>query len=1017
MTYNRQDIAVQVNIKSIKGYTMKEIGALDDRIRRLEYYTVLNALSLDTKTLSIRSPDGKYERLKNGIFADPFNDHSLGRVEDPEYHIAVDSTQSIARPAFSETYNGYRVNFTGSGFKIKGRIGLIDYDDEQVIANPYATTYRNCTESYYSFKGILNLYPNYDNYTNVSQAAPQVINVDLASGFSNLLANNKLKTQDISTVSASPVQIDKQGSTNYWSQTTSTTVSDITVQSTVLKNDLGDLVTDVSTLPYMRSRLISIAAYGLKPNTKLFCYFDNVNVTQYCAPAAINPLYADVNGNLDPTKLGTLHAGDEDQALVRTGAFTNNNTLPVVTSDSKGQAFIQLQLPDNTFRTGDRTILLTNVNDLTATGAILTTATGTYTASSLSVTKKNVSFNIIQPSFSTTSVTTSTASNYTTQDPPPPDPGNYYGRDHGSGGGGNNDYNYGGNWGNYGEFGEASVGNYGHDDPEGGSDSDDPVAETFQISTNSNANVPGFFVTGVGVFFKSKSATLGATMHVCQTLAGVPDATKQVARARLNAADIGVSDDSSVETIFYFDTPALIQTNIDYAFYIVPDGNNADYEIWISEVGGTDKLTSRAVTQQPYPGIMWVSSNGKSWTSVQSSDIKFNIYRASFKYGSAQIVFRNEPNDFISLNNLLRANTATAIALGDVVYAANTANTKQIYTDTTKYPFGIVYQIDELNQKVVISRSNGLFSNTTFPVLKFLRVSQIGNTQQLIESNIIASANVSTIDDIYYHGVVPKFTTTEPAGTTTTLTYYGTANNTYGYAYDSTGTNVFKESLHLFSDYERVIKSYSNEVALGGYGANGTSTVTVSMFTNQKYLSPVVDMATKTGNFIKNLISANNYNEETRYGGALNKYISIPVQMSIDAEDLLVYITGYRPAGTDILVYGKFQNKADNANFDDIPWTQMFLSKTQSSQFNSPKDTQDYSEYIYYVPTGSTESQQTYAFLDPTTSPPNILSYYSLLGGAELNRYNTFMIKIILLSNDPIKIPTMRDVRALALMK
>ena len=37
------------------------------------------------------------------------------------------------------------------------------------------------------FKGILNLYPNYDNYTNVSQAAPQVINVDLASGFSKYM--------------------------------------------------------------------------------------------------------------------------------------------------------------------------------------------------------------------------------------------------------------------------------------------------------------------------------------------------------------------------------------------------------------------------------------------------------------------------------------------------------------------------------------------------------------------------------------------------------------------------------------------------------------------------------------------------------------------------------------------------------------------------------------------------------------------------------------------------------------
>jgi len=76
MTYNRKDIAVQVGINTIKGYTMKEIGALEDRIKKIEYYTVLNALSLDTKTTSIRNSSG-LERFKNGVFADPFNDDTV----------------------------------------------------------------------------------------------------------------------------------------------------------------------------------------------------------------------------------------------------------------------------------------------------------------------------------------------------------------------------------------------------------------------------------------------------------------------------------------------------------------------------------------------------------------------------------------------------------------------------------------------------------------------------------------------------------------------------------------------------------------------------------------------------------------------------------------------------------------------------------------------------------------------------------------------------------------------------
>jgi len=53
MTYGRKDLAVQVGIQKAKGYTMKEISALEARIKNIEYYTVLNALALDTQTTSV----------------------------------------------------------------------------------------------------------------------------------------------------------------------------------------------------------------------------------------------------------------------------------------------------------------------------------------------------------------------------------------------------------------------------------------------------------------------------------------------------------------------------------------------------------------------------------------------------------------------------------------------------------------------------------------------------------------------------------------------------------------------------------------------------------------------------------------------------------------------------------------------------------------------------------------------------------------------------------------------------
>ena len=94
MSFNRPDLAVKVNIQTIKGYTMKQIGDLDNRISRLEYYNVLQALDTDASTLSIANTVTGIQRFKNGYFADPFNDFTLSDLSDPEYRIAIESSSS-----------------------------------------------------------------------------------------------------------------------------------------------------------------------------------------------------------------------------------------------------------------------------------------------------------------------------------------------------------------------------------------------------------------------------------------------------------------------------------------------------------------------------------------------------------------------------------------------------------------------------------------------------------------------------------------------------------------------------------------------------------------------------------------------------------------------------------------------------------------------------------------------------------------------------------------------------------
>lgn len=963
--FNRKDIAVQVSIKSVKGYTMRAIGALEDRIRKLEYYTVLNALALDTKTLSVRDASGNIERFKNGIFADPFNDHTLGKTSDREYSIAVNSDKSIIRPVYEELFNNFRIiPGSSSNIKVAGRLAMIDYDSVFLGGNPFATTYRNCTESYYNFKGTVWLYPGFDNSNETTLAAPQNVTVDIAGAFSDLLATGIAK--DISTVAGArqltgTTNVNNGNgtvtTTNQFSQTTTTTVRDLAVNVKPINFDMGSFVKDVSILPYMRSRPVAAVARGMKPNTRVYPYFDKVAISQYCTPAKANPAYANANGRLDPQIIANS-IGNQDQSIVlqRNGNFGD----PLIT-DANGELYFIFYLPANTFRAGERTLLVTNVDDINATGAIITTGEAVYTSSSLSVTSQQMSFQILQPSFTPTSVTTSATVNTTSS------------------------------------FTWAI----------------DPVGETFIVQDTASIQVPGIYLTQLGVFFKSKSPSLGISCVVAQTTAGYPDATKIIGRSYLFSSQVLTSQDSSAETVFTFETPILLQSDMTYAFWCEPDGSNPDYEIWISEVGGTDKITNAAITQQPYSGVMVVSSNGKSWNIIQSSDLKFKLYRARFKSTSGTAVFANEKNEFLTTSYIYRTNTSNPILNGDLVYAANSANLNQTLTNTSIHPIGTIKAVDELNNIIYLENSNGKFSNTTYANLRIYRVQDPSNTALIAANTLVANALISTIDEPVYHGIVPKFAFLEPIGTNITLTFTGTSNSG---VYDASATFIRNEDIYEFNDYERVIKSYSNEVAAGGF-TNGSTTFNVTLRTNNEFVSPVVDLSAKTFNFIRNLINNDDTNEHTRYGAARNKYISKNVVLNQEAEDLIVYITGYRPVGTNIQVYGKFLNSADNETFDSKPWTLLEYKDGMDVVYSSPQDVEDYREYRFGLPVGNTVAAQQNAYSDQFATAPdpiNILTYYDT-NGTPYTGFSTFGIKIVLLSDNPVKLPTLRDVRGLAL--
>jgi hypothetical protein len=565
--------------------------------------------------------------------------------------------------------------------------------------------------------------------------------------------------------------------------------------------------------------------------------------------------------------------------------------------------------------------------------------------------------------------------------------------------------------------------------------SGNPIAQTFTLSGTQTAGLQGLFLTQIGVYFKTKSSTIGTYLAVVETDNGIPNVNRRLGSGRMRSSSITTSNDASAETIFTFEHPIMLSSDKTYAFYLNPEGNSPDYNVWVSEVGGKDIITGEQITQQPYAGTLFVSSNGDSWTPVESQDIKFNLYVAKFTSGSGTAVFVNAADEYMSLDlsasgGIYRKTSGVPIAQGDIVYAANSSNLSQIlFSNNQAYPVGIVKYIDEVSGVLYLKESNGLFNNTSFRNIRFYRSPDISNTSYITTTYLVANAIISTIDDIYYEAFVPKFTINEPSGTYVKPLFYGTSNTTYYPAStkDTVGVTATNETLFEYPNFQRSIKSYSNEVAIGGFGRKGTATYEIQMVSLNPYQSPVIDLAAKNFNLIHNRINNDYTNENTNYGNALSKYISKTVILDGVSEDFKVWVTGYRPVNTDIKVYVKFINSnSDTESFDSKEWSLLSYLNNTDALYSSPQDKNDYKEYSWGLkayssrPSVSNADSAYVAYADSVGDvgndiSPGTLTYYDRSEVKHIG-FTTFAIKIVLLSTDNAVYPNMRDVRSVALM-
>lgn len=484
----------------------------------------------------------------------------------------------------------------------------------------------------------------------------------------------------------------------------------------------------------------------------------------------------------------------------------------------------------------------------------------------------------------------------------------------------------------------------------------DPIAQTFFITPTEHPN--GVFISSVGLYFYNKDEILPVTVQIRPTVNGYPHSSKVIpyAEASLDSEYITTSFDASVETKIKFDVPIYLEPG-EYALVIKSD--SLEYEVFVSELGSRIIGTNRIVSEQPYLGSFFKSQNASTWDAIQLEDLTFNLYKCVFTPSGTVTFFNQAPE----------ANTPA-----DIIYT---------HLDDTKLPNTNISYRHSLDSGATFSdyipdtnfrRDAGRLTLNTGTGGQY-RLTATLSTNDTDVSPIIynKSGLLTAIENIIDNGDIEA----DDISIVNTGFYPGNVNGVLN-------VNVY--------DYRGGIQA----TARANVNSSGNVSNIVILTAGSGFINTATANISQTAGTIAATFKV--ASELDASGGPIQaKHISRSVTLAegFDAGDLRVFLTAYKPTGTDIKVYYKVKAADDPEPFADKSYVLM-NQKTRGTSYSSINNFEDSIEYEY----------------EPFDTL-NSISYSTAT--TTYTTFNQFAFKIALTSDDTSKVPIIYDLRAIAL--
>lgn len=318
-----------------KRFTMADIGELERRVDKLEEVTSLSMLEMDTRNFDVLDSAGN-NRTKAGFFVDNFSTQILSATNNPEYNASIDPQNQELRPAHGEDNIKLIYDSDASTNVIKkgDNIYLTHSQETYINQNLASRAIRINPFSVVVHEGTIQLSPSSDEWRDVERAAPKVVDGGTRLNTSQALMWNNWQWNWGGT----PIEKLKVGSTTNTRDTSNSTQNITNVNKVVgeetVRKVVADRVIDVALIPFMRSRKIFFKAQGLRPNSKVFAFFDGKSVANFVRSETFqyhsdNPIdYGNVNKNITahPEGSGTLQTDANGEV---SGSFFIPNTSAI----------------------------------------------------------------------------------------------------------------------------------------------------------------------------------------------------------------------------------------------------------------------------------------------------------------------------------------------------------------------------------------------------------------------------------------------------------------------------------------------------------------------------------------------------------------------------------------------------------------------------------------------------------------------------------------------------------------